>query len=218
MFALEKQQRHHGEWRVSTSENHESNCRGVRTMTEMIQRQRDAFFTSGEKHCFKNFTMLLRHSSWLNHLVRNDFTGCNLDILEFAFGSVLVMTDDSYAKNLCVACWHPRERSAEDRLLPSHKKRQETSDETSQVSTQKFTVLRDKNWSCKYMDDMYCDSDDNNVILFTVINTLYTCQADVDTKMTVGMFMCMTQNGEMCTVGTSTCLSCEEAPRCMSMI
>ena len=65
---------------------------------------------------------------------------------------------------------------------------------------------------------MYCDSDDNNVILFTVINTFYTCQADVDTKMTVGMFMCMTQNGEMCTVGTSTCLSCEEAPRCMSMI
>ena len=36
--------------------------------------------------------------------------------------------------------------------------------------------------------------------------------------MTVGMFMCMTQNEEMCTVGTSTCLSCEEAPRWMSMI
>ena len=28
----------------------------------------------------------------------------------------------------------------------------------------------------------------------------------------------MTQNGEMSTVGTSTCLSCEDAPRCMSMI
>ena len=68
------------------------------------------------------------------------------------------------------------------------------------------------------MEDMYCESDDNHVILFTVINTFYTCQADVDTKMTVGMFMCMTQNGEMCTVGTSTCLSCEEAPRCMSVI
>ena len=68
------------------------------------------------------------------------------------------------------------------------------------------------------MEDMYCDSDDNNVILFTVINTFYKCQADVDTKMTGGMFMCMTQNGEMCTVGTSTSLSCEEAPRCMSMI
>ena len=36
--------------------------------------------------------------------------------------------------------------------------------------------------------------------------------------MTVGIFMCMTQNREMCRVGTSTCLSCEEASRCMSMI
>ena len=68
------------------------------------------------------------------------------------------------------------------------------------------------------MEDMYSDSDYNNVILFTLINTFCTCQADVDPKMTVGMFLCMTQNGEMCTVGTSTCRSCEEAPRCMSMI
>ena len=45
------------------------------------------------------------------------------------------------------------------------------------------------------MEDMYCDSDYNNVILFTVINTFYTCQADVEDKMTVGMFMCVTQNG-----------------------
>ena len=127
------------------------------------------------------------------------------------------MAADSNAKNLCVACWHPR-GGAEDRLTPSHKIRLGTSDETSQVSLQKFTVLRYKSRSCKYSEDMYCDSDDNNVILFTVINTFYTCQADVDTKMTVGMFMCMTQNGEMCTVGTSTCLSCEEAPRCMSTI
>ena len=52
----------------------------------------------------------------------------------------------------------------------------------------------------------------------TVINTFCTCQADVDTKMTVGMNKCMAQNGEMCRVGTSTCLSYEEAPRCMSMI
>ena len=51
------------------------------------------------------------------------------------------------------------------------------------------------------MEDMYCDSDDNNVILFTVINTFCTCQADVDTKMTVGMFVCTTQNEVMCTVG-----------------
>ena len=68
------------------------------------------------------------------------------------------------------------------------------------------------------MEDMYSDNNYNNVIIFTVINSFYTCQADVETKMTVGMFLCMTQNGEMCTVGTSTCLSCEEAPRCMSMI
>ena len=65
------------------------------------------------------------------------FVGCNLDILEFALGSVLVMTDDSHAKNLCVACWHPR-GGAEDRLHPSHKIRLGTCDETSQVSTQKF--------------------------------------------------------------------------------
>ena len=85
-----------------------------------------------------------------------------------------------------------------------------TNDEISPVSRQKFTVLRHKNWSRKYMEDMFCDSDDNNVMLLLVINTFYTCQADVDTKMTVGMFLCMAQNGEMCTVGTSACLSCEE--------
>ena len=113
------------------------------------------------------------------------------------------MADDSYAKNFGVACWHPR-GGAEDRLTPSHKKRLGTNDETLQVSTQKCTVLSHKNWSCKYMQDVYCDSDDNNVILLPVINKFYTCQADVDTKMTVGMFMCITQNVEMCTVGTST--------------
>ena len=107
---------------------------------------------------------------------------------------------------------------AEDRLSPSHKISLGTNDETSHVSTQKFTVSRHKNCSCKHMEDMYCDSDCNNVILFTVINTFYTYQADVKTKMRVGMFMCMTQNGEMCTVGTSACLFCKEAPRCMSMI
>ena len=104
--------------------------------------------------------------------------------------------------------------SAENRLLPSHKIRQGTNDETTQVSAQKFTVLRHKNWSCKYMEDMYCDCDDNNVILLPVINTFYTCQADVDTKMTVGTLMCIMQNGEMrtimCTVGTSTCLFCSD--------
>ena len=65
---------------------------------------------------------------------------------------------------------------------------------------------------------MHCDSDYNNVILFTVINTFFTCQADVDIKITVGMFVCMTQNGEMCTVGISTSPSWEVAPRCVSLI
>ena len=64
------------------------------------------------------------------------------------------------------------------------------------VSTHKFTVSR-------HVEDMYSDSSYNNVILFTVINTSYTCQADVETKMTMRMFLCMTQYGEMCTVGTS---------------
>ena len=100
------------------------------------------------------------------------------------------MADDSNAKNFGVACWYPR-GGAEDRLSPSHKIRLGTNDETSKVSTRKFTVSRHKNWSCKYMEDMYCDSDDNNVILFTVINTFYTCQADVDTKMTVLVCLCV---------------------------
>ena len=60
------------------------------------------------------------------------------------------------------------------------------------------------------MEDLYCDTDYNNVILFTVINTFYKIQGDVETNTTVGMFLCMTQNEEMCTVGTSTCRSCEE--------
>ena len=140
---------------------------------------------------------------------------CELDIMEFVFGSVLVWRMTATQR---ILVWLVGKGRAEDRLSPCHKIRLGTNDETSQVSTQMFTVLRHKNWSCKCMEDMYCDSDGNNVILFPVINTFYTCQADVDTKMTVGTFMCMTKNGEMCTVGSSTCLSCEEAPRCMSMI
>ena len=30
------------------------------------------------------------------------------------------------------------------------------------------------------MEDMYCDSDDNDVMSFTVINPFYTCQVDVE--------------------------------------
>ena len=68
------------------------------------------------------------------------------------------------------------------------------------------------------MEDMYCDIDYNNMILFTVINTFCTCQADAETKMTVGYVSVYDTKGEMCTVGTCTRLSCDEAPRCMSMI
>ena len=76
------------------------------TMKEMVQRQEDVIFSSGIEVSIN--TMLLPHSRWMNHLVRHDFLGCNLDILEFAYGSVLAMTDDSHAKNLCAACWQPR--------------------------------------------------------------------------------------------------------------
>ena len=120
------------------------------------------------------------------------------------------MADDSYAKNLCVACWHPRgvqkivssqaTKYVSERTMRHH---------VSLHKSSQYHVTRTGAASTR--KTQYCVSDYNNVILFTVINTFYTCQADVETKMTVGMFMCMTQNGEMCTVGTSTCLSCEEA-------
>ena len=61
-----------------------------------------------------------------------------------------------------------------------------------------FTVVRHEKKSCKYMEDMYSDSDYTNVKIFTVINTFYTCQTDGNTKKTVGKFLCMAQNGERC--------------------
>ena len=56
-----------------------SNGRGensVRTMKEMVQRQKDAVFSLGIEFSIKHplFALLVRHSEWiLNHLVRNDF-------------------------------------------------------------------------------------------------------------------------------------------------
>ena len=82
----------------------------------------------------------------------------------------------------------------EGRLPPTHKIRIGTNCETSHDDTGKFTVLLLKNRSCKYMEAMYDDSD--------YIITSYTCQAGVKTKMTVGMFLCMIQKGEMCSVRT----------------
>ena len=50
------------------------------TVKEMVQRQKDAAFSSGIEVSIS--TMLLRHSWWIfNHLVRNDLLGCKLDIL-----------------------------------------------------------------------------------------------------------------------------------------
>ena len=48
----------------------------VRTMKEMVQRQRDAVFSWSIEFSIKHrlFALLVRHSEWIqNHLVRNDF-------------------------------------------------------------------------------------------------------------------------------------------------
>ena len=56
-----------------------SNGRGensVRTVKEMVQRQKDAVFSLGVEFSIKHslFALLVRHSEWiLSHLVRNDF-------------------------------------------------------------------------------------------------------------------------------------------------
>ena len=101
--------------------------------------------------------------------VRNDSMGCELDIPgidcrlpHLVADSVSVMTEYSYTKYCGVACWHPR-GSAEYRLTPSRKIRLGTNCETSSVPTRKFTVTRQKNRSCKYMEDMYCDNDYRDV-------------------------------------------------------
>ena len=55
--------------------------------------------------------------------------------------------------------WCDPKKSVESRLTQSTKTRFGTNGETSRVSTQKFTVSRHENRSCKYLKDMYCDSD-----------------------------------------------------------
>ena len=48
----------------------------LRTMKEMVQRQKDDVFSLGIKFSIKHylFALLVRHNEWiLNHLVRNDF-------------------------------------------------------------------------------------------------------------------------------------------------
>ena len=79
-------------WKICVVQGQRSNSefldRYDGTMKGMVQRQKYAIFSSGIEFSIK--TMYLRHSSWLNHLVRKDFMGCTLVFLEFAFGSVLV--------------------------------------------------------------------------------------------------------------------------------
>ena len=69
----------HLEYSNTSLETLASNGRGeksVRTMKEMIQRQKDAVFTLGIEFSIKHplFALLVRHSEWIvNHLVRNGF-------------------------------------------------------------------------------------------------------------------------------------------------
>ena len=69
----------HLEYSNTRLETLASNGRGansVRTMKEMVQRQKDAVFSLGIEFSIKHplFALLVRHSEWiLNHLVRNDF-------------------------------------------------------------------------------------------------------------------------------------------------
>ena len=69
----------HLEYSNTRLETPASNGRGeniVRTMKEMVQRQKDAVFSLGIEFSIKHllFALLVRHSEWiLNHLVRNDF-------------------------------------------------------------------------------------------------------------------------------------------------
>ena len=69
----------HLEYSTTRLETPASNGRGensVRTMKEMVQRQKDAACWLGIVFSIKHplFALLVRHSEWiLNHLVRNDF-------------------------------------------------------------------------------------------------------------------------------------------------
>ena len=62
--------------RLETAASNGRGESGVRTMKEMVQRQKDAVFSLGIEFSIKHllFALLVRHSEWiLIHLVRNDF-------------------------------------------------------------------------------------------------------------------------------------------------
>ena len=69
----------HLEYNSTRLDTPASNGRGensVRTMEEIVQRQKDAVFSLGIEFSIKNplLTLLVRHSEWiLNHLVCDDF-------------------------------------------------------------------------------------------------------------------------------------------------
>ena len=62
--------------RLETPASNGRDENSVRTLKEMVQRQKDAVFSLGIEFSIKHplFALLERHSEWiLNHLVRNDF-------------------------------------------------------------------------------------------------------------------------------------------------
>ena len=66
----------HSNTRMETPASSGRGENSVRTMKEMVQRQKDAVFSLVIEFSIKHplFVLLVRHSEWiLNHLVRNDF-------------------------------------------------------------------------------------------------------------------------------------------------
>ena len=94
--------------------------------------------------------------------------------------------------------------------------------------TNKRDVVRDKSNKCQHSltaspaNPSWCVNGSGEGP--SSCSTLATSSCDTSSatarssEIWLGMVMCITQNGEVCTVGIPTCLSCEEAPRWMSMI
>ena len=75
--ACEQVHLEYSDTRLETPASNGRSENSVRTMKEMVQRQKDAVFSLGIEFSIKHplFALLVRHSEWiLNHLVRIDFT------------------------------------------------------------------------------------------------------------------------------------------------
>ena len=102
----------HLEYSNTRLETPASNGRGensVRTMREMVQRQKDAVFSLGIEFSIKHplSALLVRHSEWiLNHLVRNDF------VVELDHRVIKTSPCQSHTGNLA-----PRSTSLLNRIL-----------------------------------------------------------------------------------------------------